>query len=265
MTEHQVRDELSRLQHRLARVATLRAKRPAQSSKVRDIHTTDGAEQQILDPLWSCCSRPSGDLDEGQQHCNRRLLVQRQLVGGDGGRNASHRQGALDACKIVRGSNENRHVLPREVVVHVGRSNLFGDVRVAGGMRWTRQHADGPLHRRLLVDEFGGAMVALRTVRRYGSVIADAARAALAPRTLGTLPVEAQRDHRRRLSPRLPKRVREVEESLHLGSAERVYRLVRVTDSHHRASRPGYATQKLDLKRVGVLELIDVDRGDPLV
>jgi len=39
-------------------------------------------------------------------------------------------------------------------------------------------------------------VIALRTVRRYGSVIADAARAALAPRTLGTLPVDAQRDHR---------------------------------------------------------------------
>ncbi len=39
-------------------------------------------------------------------------------------------------------------------------------------------------------------MIALRTVRRYGPVIADAARAALAPRALGTLPVDAQRDHR---------------------------------------------------------------------
>ena len=39
-------------------------------------------------------------------------------------------------------------------------------------------------------------VIALRTVRRYGSVIADAARAALAPRALGTLPVDAQRDHR---------------------------------------------------------------------
>ncbi len=191
--------------------------------------------------------------------------MQRQLVGGDGGRNAGHRQGALDACKIIRGSNENRHVLPREAVVHVGRSNLFGDVRVTGGMRWTRQHANGPLHRRVLVDEFGGAMVALR-FNRQG---AERSWCQGSPGRVGdhrsVAAHGAQRDHRRRLSPRLPKHIWEVEESLHLGSAERVDRLVRVTDSHHRASRPGYATQKLDLKRVGVLELIDVNRGDPLV
>ena len=39
-------------------------------------------------------------------------------------------------------------------------------------------------------------IVTLRTVRRYGSQIAQAARAALAPRSLGTLPSQAQRDHR---------------------------------------------------------------------
>ena len=44
-TEHKVRDEFSRRQHRLARVATLGTQRPAQSSKIRDIHTTDRAEQ----------------------------------------------------------------------------------------------------------------------------------------------------------------------------------------------------------------------------
>ena len=165
--------------------------------------------------------------------------MQRQLVGGDGRRNSGHRQGALDASKIVRGSNKNRHVLPSKPVVHVGRSNLFGDVRVTGGMRGTRKHADGPLHRRILVDESGGAMVALR-VDRQG---AESSWCQGSPGRVGdhrsVAAHGAQRDHRRRLSPRLSKRVREVEESLHLGSAERVDRLIRVTDSHHRASRSG--------------------------
>jgi superfamily I DNA/RNA helicase/RecB family exonuclease len=39
-------------------------------------------------------------------------------------------------------------------------------------------------------------IVALRSVRRYGPMIADAAKRALAPRTLGTLPIEVQRHHR---------------------------------------------------------------------
>ena len=191
--------------------------------------------------------------------------MQRQLVGGDGRRNSGHRQGALNTREIVRGSNQNRHVLPRKAVVHVGRANLFGDVCVTGGMRGTRQDADGPLHRRVVVDKFRTAMVALR-IDRQG---AERSWCQGSPGRVGdhrsVAAHGAQRDHRRGLSPRLSKRVREVEESLHLGSAERVDRLIRVTDSHHRASWPGYATQKLDLKGVGVLELIDVDRGDALV
>ena len=116
-----------------------------------------------------------------------------------------------------------------------------------------------------MIDEFGGAMVALR-VDRQG---AERSWCQGSPGRVGdyrsVAAHGAQRDHRRGLSPGLSKRVREVEESLHLGSAERVDRLIRVTDSHHRASRPGDATQELDLKRVGVLELVDVDRGDALV
>jgi len=46
------------------------------------------------------------------------------------------------------------------------------------------------------LDGQRASIIALRTVRRFGPSIADAARRALAPRSLGTLPTDVQRQHR---------------------------------------------------------------------
>ncbi len=184
-----------------------------------------------------------------QQRGDRRVHRQRQVLGMRGGGYAGLVQGALQRREEQMGRpDHDRHPRPGHPVDQVG---LAQPVRHVGGLARRR-----PERVRLRA---AGRQIRIRVQEPVPDRPAQPGGHPLGrPQQIGALPVGAGQVDRPGLEP-----VGEVGHPARVGAAEGVDRGVRVGERDQVRPAPGHQAQQVELRGVGVGQLVDVDRGQP--
>ncbi len=243
----------------------LEQRRPGQRPDGDGVHAAQRPGEQLGTDLRGRLARRQREAEHGQEHGDGRLLGQGQLVGRDRDRDAGRPQRPHQhRATHERAAHEHDHLRPRQrrpVQPRVGAQQHVRDPRGLGGPARVRAR----LHPCL---PHGGHRAAVLT-HPLGGQARQGVRAEHAVRRLGdgrAEPPRVPQDDRRRRGPRhgVGEGRREAQDAAHVGTPEAVDGLVRVAHGDHLRAAGGQRADQLDLRRVGVLVLVDDDQPERL-